>query len=692
MRLKGKIKELSIFISIIFMLSLFVLADIGAKAENIRIGTVINLDTGSKLNFRSGPGTGFSIIGSLVNGQSGEILDEEEASNGVLWYQMKVDNLTGWASSAYIKVTEQSTVVDKDFQTYLTKQGFPESYHAGLMALHNRYPNWKFEAQITNLDWNDVIEEESVLGKNLTHTSNPSSWKSIQNGAYNWTTGTWIGFDSSSWVAASTEIIQYYMDPRNFLDENYIFQFVKQSYDANDTSYNSNLTDMVKNTFLAGTYDENVVTQNSDIAIENGDSEAAETAVVTKSYITTILEAGRSAGVSPYTIATMIIQEQGVNGTGGSISGKEPGYEGYYNYFNVGAYAVNGLTAVQKGLQYASTPGSYGRPWDTRTKSIMGGAQYYGQSYIQKGQDTIYLKKYNVQGDNLYNHQYMTNVQGAASEGYILSQAYDAEARKASLTFKIPVYKNMPTTACTKPTGNGSPNYMLQSLAVSGQSLTPTFSMYDTEYSVIVENEVSSVTISAKAYDTNAVITGTGTKKLSVGENKLEVVVKAQNGAERTYIITILRKEAEVIIPPTTVTSSMYKMNDSAKTITGIKSFPVSASDFAKRFTVSNGTMKIFKADGTLQTGNVGTGTVVKIYDKSGALKYTYQVIIYGDASGDGRVNAQDLLVIQKNNIRISILEGMRYTAADVNRDNKVNAQDLLLVQKHNIRIKEIEQ
>ena len=98
--------------------------------------------------------------------------------------------------------------------------------------LHAEYPNWVFTAQHTNLDWNTVIENESVVGRNLVYTSSISSWKSIADGAYNWDTSTWPGFDSSSYVAASSDIIKYYMDPRNFLDDKYVFQFLTHSYDS----------------------------------------------------------------------------------------------------------------------------------------------------------------------------------------------------------------------------------------------------------------------------------------------------------------------------------------------------------------------------------------------------------------------------------------------------------------------------
>ena len=54
-----------------------------------------------------------------------------------------------------------------DFESYLNQQGFPESYKPFLRELHAMYPNWVFEAHHTGLDWNTVIAEESIAGKNL---------------------------------------------------------------------------------------------------------------------------------------------------------------------------------------------------------------------------------------------------------------------------------------------------------------------------------------------------------------------------------------------------------------------------------------------------------------------------------------------------------------------------------------------
>ena len=111
-----------------------------------------------------------------------------------------------------------------------------------------------------------------------------------------------------------------------------------------------------------------------------------------------------------------------------------------------------------------------------------------------------------------------------------------------------------------------------------------------------------------------------------------------------------------------------------------------------EKFTVSNGSMKVLNAGGETVSGNVGTGHKLVLYNSEGTKKAEYAIVIYGDANGDGAVNARDLLAIQKNNIRIKKLSGAYVTAADVNRDGTVNARDLLAVQKHNINVKKIEQ
>ena len=254
------------------------------------------------------------------------------------------------------------------------------------------------------------------------------------------------------------------------------------------------------------------------------------------------MKAAEVSGVNPYVLTAMIIQEQGSNGKGNSISGTNASYPGYYNYFNVGAYAADGMGAVERGLWYASQSGSYGRPWNTPEKSIIGGAQFYGENYVRGGQDTFYLKKYNVQGSNLYKHQYMTNVDGAASEASIFAESFSDRIKSMPLRFRIPVYNNMPQEPCPKPTGDGSPNNKLSSLGVDGFALTPTFNRDIYSYNLIVNDSVSVISVHASAIDSKAAVSGTGSFQLSSGNNEIRVRVKAQNGTEREYVLHIVRQ------------------------------------------------------------------------------------------------------------------------------------------------------
>ena len=287
------------------------------------------------------------------------------------------------------------------------------------------------------------------------------------------------------------------------------------------------------------------------ITAGSGESAPAPSGVVTPqqtadatnvSYADVIMSAAQSSGVNPYVIAAMIIQEQGSDGRGNSISGNYAGYIGYYNYFNVGAYASDGMGAVERGLWYASQSGTYGRPWTSPVSSIVGGAQFYGENYVSAGQSTLYLKKYNVQGSNMYKHQYMTNVDGAASEGSILAEGFTAQQKSLALNFNIPVYANMPESPCVKPTGDGSPNNKLGGLGVEGFSLTPTFNRDILSYDLIVDHSVSNVNVLATALDSKATVTGAGNIGLNEGNNDITLTVRAENGVERVYVIHVVRQ------------------------------------------------------------------------------------------------------------------------------------------------------
>ena len=139
--------------------------------ENGATRGIVFVSYDSYLNVRSGPGVNYSIVGRLEPDEWVTVLGMESDSEGVTWYQVTSDSgVTGYVHSEYIYIEGDEgidTPTDMEFEAYLEEQGFPESYRTRLRRLHEQYPNWIFVAQHTGLDWNTVIAEESVLGRNL---------------------------------------------------------------------------------------------------------------------------------------------------------------------------------------------------------------------------------------------------------------------------------------------------------------------------------------------------------------------------------------------------------------------------------------------------------------------------------------------------------------------------------------------
>ena len=264
----------------------------------------------------------------------------------------------------------------------------------------------------------------------------------------------------------------------------------------------------------------------------------------TYSYAELIFDACRQVNCNPYVIVSMILQEQGKDGSD-SVSGNNAKFKGYYNYGNINAFKSNDLTAIENGLKYASTEGSYNRPWNSKEKGIYGLCDFYANSYIRTGQDTFYLKKWNVQGDNLFKHQYMTNVAGAAAEGQILGNAYDEIMLQMPHEFKIPVYNNMPETNVPIPTGDGSPNNKLKNLAVANYILTPTFNPDVSDYSVVIASNADSIFIGAEAFDKKAAVGGIGNILTMTSYTKAIIYCVAENGSIRQYNISVYRPGVE---------------------------------------------------------------------------------------------------------------------------------------------------
>lgn len=498
--------------------------------------------TADVLNVRSGAGTGYSKTGTVSYGDSLTILSETTDASGAKWYKISCGSVTGYVSAAYVTVTTGGTTQgssDADFESYMTKQGFPESYKPYLRTLHAQHPKWIFTAQKLGVDWNTAVKEECVVGRNLVHSSALASWKSMEKGAYDFNGGYWYGLDGS-WVAASKEIIMYYMDPRNFINDTYIFMFENQSYNSSYQT-ESGVKTILADTFMSGSY----------------------TCPDTKkkyTYSQTFIDAAKKSGVSPYHLASRCRNEQGVNGAPQSL-GTVKGYKNYFNFFDIQAYATSTMTAAEMGCKYAKTTNpTYLLPWTNQYKSIVGGSIFLGTGYITKGQDTLYLQKFDMVdgGNGLYYHQYMTCVFGQANEAISLKNAYSQDILNSAMEFKIPVYNNMPDEVCPKPTSSGDNNNYLSSLSVSGTSISPKFDKFTTSYTAKVNAEVSSVTVNANPLGKSAKVSGNGKVSLKTGKNTVKVTCTAASGVKRTYTIKITRKAASQTLQQGDVNGDKY--------------------------------------------------------------------------------------------------------------------------------------
>lgn len=197
---------------------------------------------------------------------------------------------------------------------------FDESYKPYLRYLHKLHPNWIFTPLITKLDFYDVYANE----KNICSIEISSGY--CEQNPYTVTESGWcIGNDDST---------KYFIDPRNFLTEKYVFMFENLGYSPVITEIA--VQSVLKNTFM------------SDLSLLDN-----------QSYASIFMEAGKNAdaNVSPLYLASLAIQEVGTNGSV-STSGKEFTYEGYtysnlYNFFNIGAYSSES-NPILAGLVYAN--------------------------------------------------------------------------------------------------------------------------------------------------------------------------------------------------------------------------------------------------------------------------------------------------------------------------------------------------
>ena len=102
--------------------------------------------------------------------------------------------------------------------------------------------------------------------------------------------------------------------------------------------------------------------------------------------------------------------------------------------------------------------------------------------------------------------------------------------------------------------------------------------------------------------------------------------------------------------------------------------------------------MKVLTSSGAENTGTVATGNKLGVYinDK---LVESKEIVIYGDANGDGVVDVYDIIRINRHALNISRLTGAFLEAGDANRKGDgADVLDIIITNRHTLGLSTINQ
>ena len=539
-----------------------------------------------------------------------------------------------------------------EYKQALMDKGFPADYADKLAELQLAHPNWIFEPLLVS-ETKPTYTFDYIIDKETRKPDINLIYVEAQYEPFYDPTNT-TRYDNGHWRSPSRAAVEYFMDPRNFLNERDIFQFEDLGY--HDRDYETGVEWIISGTFMEGT------------TLESG--------ITMKDYI---IDVGEELGVSPVHIAARIRQEQGIKGASDMISGlagdrllyyyengiykNEDGglvnapasgytkeellsYTGYYNYFNIGATGTGNFYLYLNGMKKAITGTADmeeewdGDPsWNTREKSIYGGVYFLKTKYIDYYQNTLYLQKFCVdsRSPSPFSHQYMQNVGAALSEGRSSYKSYkEAGLLNSELTFLIPVYSGMPEQPCPDPSAGKS------SYSPSDGIVTYiTYSNFPYR--------------STKTYNAETV----GECEAGIGEQ-----IRVQGWSVHTY------------------GTGVYEISIDGSEFREIKSYPLDyvQRDYADEYplSVAVNAYQHFVDASALGAGEhtitVRAKTTVGSYNLVNVIRVNV-IDVQGELDGDGAITSADLTML------LRYLAGFDvdfYGNSDVNGDERVNNRDMI--------------
>ena len=253
--------------------------------------------------------------------------------------------------------------------------------------------------------------------------------------------------------------------------------------------------------------------------------------------------------LKPKTDTVTVKAKQNNNTTGGNAGGNTTPTEPKF-------------TSVNETV-YATTEVNVRKSWSTSSGII--GSLGAGKSVTRIGKGDNGWSKVSFNGSTGYIYsEYLTTTQPKAEEQKPKEQPKNEEK---------------------------STNKNLAKLEVKPEGLTPEFKKDVTDYTIKVPNSIEKLDIIAEAEDSKSKVEISGNDKLVEGDNIVKILVTAEDGTTRTYIITATREK--------TVQSSLRL---SALTIEGINIEPAFSPDiFAYTAILSNSEINELKVNATIE-------------------------------------------------------------------------------------------
>lgn len=217
-------------------------------------------------------------------------------------------------------------------------------------------------------------------------------------------------YENNSWVDANFYDVEYYINPKNFIDNNNIYQFLVLNYSEGMTVEDAN-----------------------NILVGKGILEGQGAA---------FLEGAEKYNINPAYLIAHALLETG-NGTSKLATGIEVSVVDGEEVEPKVTYNMYGIQAVDQDPNGQGSKYAYKQGWFTPESAIIEGAKWIGEGYINSDkykQNTLYKMRWNK--DVIW-HQYASDIAWASKQVDRLKRYTDMSSG-LKLIFEIPVFKELP--------------------------------------------------------------------------------------------------------------------------------------------------------------------------------------------------------------------------------------------------------